>query len=312
MLEAGAIDAAHLRLMRGVGMRSALLVPMSVGGRTTGVMSLVSAESGRTFGDADVAFFEQLAVLAAAAVENSRLYTERKAASETLQRSLLPARLPDPPGWRAGAWYQPGAPGVEVGGDFYDLFSADDVYLALIGDVTGKGVQAAALTALARHTARTAALFDSSLGSVLGRLNHVLRDQPNPAFVTVACARLEAGGMIRVASAGHPLPLRASAAGGAAEIGGHGLLLGADEDAQWAERPVRMAPGDTLLFYTDGIIDTPGEGERFGEDRLAALVADAPREPGEMLRAVEVALREFQASATVDDRAMLALQYVDG
>jgi PAS domain S-box-containing protein len=312
MIETGARDAEHLRLMRTIGMRSALLVPMTVGGRTTGVITLVTAESGRTFGAADVAFFQQLAVLAAAAVENARLYTERKTASETLQRSLLPARLPDPPGWRALAWYRPGAPGVEVGGDFYDLFSVNGAYLALMGDVTGKGVQAAALTALARHTARTAALFDSHVPAVLSRLNHVLRDQPTPSLVTVACARLEPGGLITVASAGHPLPLRAPAAGGAAEIGGHGLLLGADEDVEWAERPVRMTPGDTLLFYTDGIVDTPGADDRFGEQRLARLVADAPREPRELLDSVERALQDFQAEATVDDRAMLALQYVDG
>src|SRR4051794_16425543 len=274
---------------------TALLVPMSVAGRTTGVMSLSTAGSAREFGSNDVAFFEQLAMLAAAAVENSRLYPERKTASETLQRSLLPARLPAPPGWRAAAWYQPGAPGVEVGGDFYDLFSVNGAYLALMGDVTGKGVQAAALTALARHTARTAALFDSRLAAVLSRLNRVLRDQPSPSLVTLACARLEPGGMISVASAGHPLPLRAPAAGGAAAIGGHGLLLGADEDVDWAERPVRMTPGDTLLFYTDGIVDTPGEGERFGEERLARLVAQAPREPRELLASVEEALHDFQA-----------------
>jgi PAS domain S-box-containing protein len=310
MLAAGAQDDEHLRLVRGIGMRSALLVPMRVGAQVTGVISLVTAESGRAFGTDDVAFFMQLAVLAAAAVENARQYTERTTASLTLQRSLLPESLPDMPGWRTACWYEPGLPGVEVGGDFYDIFPAGEAYMAVLGDVTGKGVQAAALTALARHTARAASLFDSHPVAVLTLLNRVLRDHPAPAFLTAVCARLENGGLVTVAVAGHPLPLRAPAAGGAMPIGRHGLLLGASEDPGWTEAPVRLVPGDTLLFYTDGVTDTEGAAGRFGEERLARLVADAPRDPGELLETLKSALRDFQAGVVADDRAVLALQYV--
>jgi PAS domain S-box-containing protein len=309
MLVAGARDEENLRLMREVGMRSAMVVPMRVGGRTTGVISLVTAESGRRFRPGDVAFFEQLGVLAATAVENARQHTERTKASETLQRSLLPERLPDVPGWRTAGSYRAGAPGVEVGGDFYDLFAVDDGFMVLLGDVTGKGVQAAALTALARHTARTVALFDPRPAAVLRLLNRVLREQPSLSFVTVVCALIEPSGLVTIASAGHPLPLRALADGGAMTVGGHGILLGASDEAEWSEAPARLLPGDTLLFYTDGVTETPGEEGRFGDDRLARLVAGGPRDPAQLLAAVGATLDAFQSVAILDDRAMLAVQY---
>ena len=309
MLVAGAADEEHLRLMREIGLRSAMVVPMRVGDRTTGVISLVTSESGRRFGPGDVKFFEQLAVLAATAVENARQYTERTKASQTLQRSLLPESLPDVPGWRTAGSYQPGAPGVEVGGDFYDLFAVDEGFMMLLGDVTGKGVQAAALTALARHTARTAALFDSRPAAVLRLLNRVLREQPSPSFVTVVCARIEPSGLVTIASAGHPLPLRALADGGAMTVGAHGILLGASDEADWSEAPCRLLPGDTLLVYTDGVTETPGPEGRFGDERLLRLVAGAPRDPEQLLASVAAALSAFESVAILDDRAMLAVRY---
>ena len=287
-------------------------VPMVARGRTIGAITFAAAESGRVLTEEDLPFFEQVALLAATAVDNARQYTERARASETLQRSLLPERLPDLPGWRTASWYQPGAPDVEVGGDFYDVFAVQGGFMVLVGDVTGKGVQAAAMTALARHTARTAALYDPRPVGVLRLLNRVLREQSAPSFVTVVCARLEPEGLVTVAAAGHPLPLRAPNAGGAMEIGGHGMLLGAAEEADWVERPSRLLPGDTLIFYTDGITDTPGAEGRYGEQRLARLVADAPRDPGALIETIARALAGFQGGELVDDRAVLAVQYTAG
>jgi len=307
LLEATARDDEHRRIIREVGLRSAMVVPMRSRGATTGLLSFVG--STRTFDADDLAFAQDVATLAATAVENARLYTERRTASETLQRSLLPDRLPDVPGWRTASTYRPGAPGAEVGGDFYDVFRfPGGGHMVVLGDVTGKGVQAAALTSLARHTIRAAAQFDPQPSAVLGLLNRILREQPSPSLVTAACARLDPGGLVTVAAAGHPLPLRAGVAGGAMEVGAHGILLGAADDMEWAESFARMVPGDTLLFYTDGITDMPGESGRFGEQRLAQLVADSPRDPEQLLAGIETALAEFQSGSTVDDRAMLAVQ----
>jgi sigma-B regulation protein RsbU (phosphoserine phosphatase) len=175
--------------------------------------------------------------------------------------------------------------------------------------VTGKGVQAAALTSLARYTARTAALFDQRPSAVLALLNRVLREQADPAFLTMACARLDPGGLVTVASAGHPLALRAPEAGGAMAVGDHGILLGATDDVSWPEHFARLLPGDTLLFYTDGVTDTTGEGGRFGEARLVELVAASPRDPERLVDAISAALDAFQGPDVVDDRAMLAVRY---
>ena len=153
-------DPEQLETIRAVGMRSVMLIPMVVAGRTIGVLTMVSAESGRAFDEDDLVFAGDLARRAATAVENARLYTERAQAALTLQESLLPAQLPTMPGWALASSYAAGDTTVEVGGDFFDVVELDEGFLAVVGDVTGKGVQAAALTALARYTLATAARFD--------------------------------------------------------------------------------------------------------------------------------------------------------
>ena len=151
-------DEEHLRLIRELGMTSVMMVPMRVRDRVFGVISFVSAESGRRFTDADLRLAEDLALRAGTAVENARLYRARTKIAQTLQASLLPPLLPDVPGVEAGALYRPAGEEHEVGGDFYDLFATtEDHWFAVIGDVCGKGAEAAAVTALARYTIRAAA-----------------------------------------------------------------------------------------------------------------------------------------------------------
>ena len=135
--------------------------------RTIGALTMVSAESGRTFDQSDLEFAEQIAERAALAVENARLYSERSEVARTLQRSLLPEALPEIPGWEIAALYRPAGQGTEVGGDFYDFWQVDGDWLMMIGDVTGKGVGAAAVTSLVRHTARAASDFDPSPARIL-------------------------------------------------------------------------------------------------------------------------------------------------
>ncbi len=161
LLVAAAIDDEHLRLLREVGMRAVLIVPLAIGGRTIGALTMVNAESGRSFDAGDVEFAEQIAARAAVAVENARLYSERSAVARTLQSSLLPEAIPQIPGWDVAALYRPAGHESEVGGDFYDLWEVGEDWLMMIGDVTGKGVGAAALTSLVRYTARAASEFDA-------------------------------------------------------------------------------------------------------------------------------------------------------
>ena len=313
LLVTAARDEEHLRILRDVGMRSAMAVPMRLAGQTLGVLSFVSAETGRTFDEDDLAFAQDLALRAATAVQNARLYTAQERVAQTLQASLLPDRLPELPGWELHAAYQAGERGADVGGDFYDVLAVDGGHLVVLGDVTGKGIAAAALTSLVRHSARMAARFDPRPERVLALVNEVLREQPQLSLVTAVCALLEADGenaRLTVASAGHPLPLLRRPAAAPQPIGDHGVLLGVDGDEDWTEATINVAPGDTVLFYTDGVTETPGAATRFGEPRLCEAMARADDGPVALVAEIERSLHDFQSGATLDDRAMLALRFV--
>src|SRR5204863_8435866 len=172
-----------------LAMRSAVVAPMRSGERNHGVITVVTSDSRRELHPGDLAFVEDLALRAGAAVENARLYSEQERTATTLQESLLPSRLPELAGFSAASSYRSGAAGSRVGGDFYDLFEIQGSAMVLLGDVTGKGVDAAAITALVRHTAKTAARFDGRPSEVIRVVDEILREQPC-SLVTLVCARL--------------------------------------------------------------------------------------------------------------------------
>jgi len=316
LLVQGARDEEHLRVIREVGMRSVMLVPIRTRRETIGVLSFVSAESGRSFSADDLAFAQEVADRAAVAVENARLYAQQARTAETLQASLLPLRLPQIEGFSIAASYRPGERDSEVGGDFYDVFPVAGGQMLVLGDVTGKGVRAAALTSMVRHTAKTAARFDPTPSAVLRVVDEVLGEQPALSLVTMVCALVaeeaagEGGVPVIVALGGHPPPLHVDGRGGAVSVGRVGTLLGAVEDASWSDVEVALAIGETLLLYTDGVTDVPGRDGRFGEVRLLELAARADPEPGRLLERLRRELDAFQAETIRDDQAMLAAQYV--
>jgi len=308
MLVAAARDEEHLAIARRMDIGSVMVVPMITGGRALGAMTFVRGHGWR-YDEDDLRFAEELASRAATAVENSRLYTERAAVARTLQASLLPERLPPLPGWRTAADYRAGQAGADVGGDFYDAFPVEGGSMVILGDVTGKGVTAAALTSLVRHTAKTGAEFDPRPSAVLALVNRALRRQPRIAPVTMLCAHLRQG-ELTVAVGGHPLPLLKRAGAPPSKVGEPGLLLGAVDDYDAVrDVVVPLAPGDTVLLYTDGVTDTSGEDGRFGESRLLAALEAAPVAPDALLEHLRAALQAFEHGAIADDRAMLALQY---
>ena len=200
------------------------------------------------------------------------------------------------PGWHFAAGYQAGQRGAEVGGDFYDSFPVAGGHMVLLGDVTGKGVRAAALTSLVRYTARTAAGYDPTPSAVLARVNRALRERPLLAPVTMLVALLRDGGAL-LGVGGHPLPLLRRAAGGAEPVGRTGMLLGAVHDYELAEDvAVPLAPGEVLLLYTDGVTDTPGEHDRFGDATAARRAGRRPARPGRRPR------RRLRRARRVRDR----------
>lgn len=310
MLEQGAVDAEHLDLLRQIGFRSVLIVPLRARSRSLGVMTLVTTESLRRFDESDREFVEQIAGRAAMAVDNARLATARREIAETLQHSLLPEAVPSIPGWEIATMYRPASAfdEVEVGGDFYDFFETPAGWLVLLGDVTGRGVEAASMTSLVRHGARFLAKREHSPARVLLELDEELRRQPGLSLCSALCVHLEHGRMM-MSSAGHPPPLLVRDDGRIREIGGSGPLLGGWDGSAWEDRTLEVGPGETLLMYTDGVTDTRGEDERFGAARLRRLLSEhAGASPAELLANLERELDRFQARGHADDTGAVALR----
>jgi serine phosphatase RsbU (regulator of sigma subunit) len=272
-------------------------------------MTLVMSESQRTFGWGDLEFAEQLAARAAMAVENAVLYRVRAHIAETLQRSLLPERVPAIPGWDVATLYRPAGAEreIEVGGDFYDFVELDDGWLVIIGDVTGKGLQAAALTSLVRHCARFMCRIDPRPSAVLGAIDEALVEHGEMSLCTALCVRVRADEIVFCA-AGHPMPLVVGPGGELRETGRPGRLLGMPGSVSWQDQRLEIAERETLLIYTDGVTDTRGDGGRFGEERLHDLLrARAGSSPTVLLSALDGALAAFRLGPQADDTAAVAL-----
>jgi PAS domain S-box-containing protein len=310
LLEQAVVDAEHLELVRSIGIRSGIVVPMTAAsGKPIGVLSLVNAESGRVFTEADLELCEELGRRAGIAVENARLYTDRTTIAHTLQRALLPPGLPDIPGFSLSALYRPAGEENWVGGDFYDAFAVRDGWVTVVGDVAGRGAQAAALTAFARHVFRTSAqLHDDPLDAV-GYLNQQLYDRPGQAMCTLCCVHLRPRGVdaeATIVCAGHPLPFAVRQGGPAELVGGWGTMLGAWPQGGWSRTKTILTPGDVLVLYTDGVTDATGAEDRFGEDRLRAVLGES-RDAEDALRRIADGLADFETGEQSDDTAALAI-----
>jgi len=259
-------------------LQSLMVVPLIARGRTLGAITLATAGPYRRFGSSDLALAEEVARRAALAVDNARLYSERSYIARALQQSLLPPGLPDVPGVDVAARFRPAGEGNEVGGDFYDVFEIRDGSWGLvIGDVCGKGADAAAITALARYTVRTAAMQRRSPVDILGVLNDALLSQrEGQDYCTVAYVRLdirEGQTRITAASGGHPLPLLLGAGGQVHTVGRPGTLLGILEEPELNEETIDLRCGDSLVLYTDGVTDAQAPERILGPEELAAVLA---------------------------------------
>ncbi len=309
-LQEVARDEHHLTLLRQMAPRSVMVVPMRVAGRTIGAMTLITDRSRRRLTHADVELAEQLARRAAVAVENSRLHTELADVASTLQQSLRPDDPPEIPGWEVAAMYRPAAieQRIDVGGDFYEFFEQDGRWFVIFGDVAGKGIQAASTTAMMRYGARVACRADAAPSAILARLDEVLAARSGDALCTAMCLCLHQDWIV-ISSAGHPPAIVVAPDGRIREAPAAGPLLGAFEDSAWPEETVAVARDELLVLYTDGVTDTPGEDERFGSDRLAALLAEtAGGAPADVLARLDAELDAFSGDRGRDDVAVLALR----
>jgi len=310
LLVHAAQDERHLELLRGIGLRSVLILPLRFGAEAIGTMSFVLQD--RRFSDGEVQLAEELARRAVIAIENSRLYTERALIAQTLQEGLLPPTIDAPPGWETAVLFRAAGSANEVGGDFYDVVRlADEGWVGFVGDVTGKGAPAAAITARARYTMISVAQLTGQASAALSQLNSALVQFGGLPFCTLACVQLLGDpdeGQVEVTSAGHPLPYLVGG-DGASSAGRPGPLLGFDPGAVWSGLTVNVGPGDSLVLYSDGVTDTVGPGrERSGDRRLERLLADSPgATAAELIERLDHELLEFQDTDQHDDIAVLVL-----
>jgi anti-anti-sigma factor len=248
-------------------------------------------------------------VLAAVTREYRRAEEAERDIADTLQQSLLPEAAPSIAGWEIATLYRAaGAAEVQVGGDFYDFFQTDAGWTVILGDVAGKGVEAAAMAALVRHGARFVSRTEPGPAAILARLDEALRQRTALSLCSALCVRFHADRLL-LSSAGHPGPLIVSGSGRIREIGGGGPLLGVSASPRWPERSVSVGQDETVLLYTDGVTDTRGASERFGLRRLSTLLVESAHcAPAELLAELELALERFQVGPQSDDTAALALR----
>jgi PAS domain S-box-containing protein len=260
-IESVELSEEEQRLFDRLEPRSAITVPLTKRGRVLGALQLVMAGSGRHYSPEDLALAEAAGARIASSLENLRLTDEQRHIALTLQASLLPAELPDVPDIDIAVRYWANGAGVEVGGDFYDVFEVSDgLWAFVIGDVCGTGPQAAATAGLIRHTIAAAAWHGDTPTKVLHSLNRTMRNRRAGPFCTVVYGtidRTDAGPHLEVVCGGHPLPVLADRAGDAEPFGQPGTLIGALDRIEVNPTERVLRPGDTLVAYTDGATDLP-------------------------------------------------------
>ena len=290
---------------------TAAVLPMATPGEVLGTLTLVSLDPARPLENEAVEAAMTVTAQAALAIDNARLYQQQKDFSETMQRSLLPRALPATPGLEVGHVYQSSAR-VDVGGDVYDLLALEDGRLAVVlGDVTGKGIQAAADMSMAKFSFRALARSYPEPSDFLAKANEVVIEEVALGkFITMLYVLVDGrAGEVACASAGHP-PLRLlSPDGSVATLAPRGLALGIEPGQEYPDERVALAPGASIVLYTDGVVEARRDGDLYGEDRLDALLRrNASLAPQELAEAIVADCRSFSGGDLADDCAVVVMR----
>ena len=250
------------------------------------------------------------------ALDHARLFNAQRHIAMTLQQSLLPPELPAIPGVELAARYRAASTASEVGGDFYDVFpTGEGAWAITLGDISGKGIEAASLTALARYTVRAAAREHRQPREILFQLNEaVMAERPSRFLAIVFCRlRWRASGLrLTVACGGHPPPLLLRAGGTVERAARPGTLIGFLPSPDLPEKVSELKVGDVMLFFTDGLTDVRGPTGMFGEERLVSLLGQCRGLGAEEVAArLESELLAFQQGEPRDDLALVVLRVVE-
>jgi serine phosphatase RsbU (regulator of sigma subunit) len=290
---------------------SAAIVPIATPGEVLGTLTLLSLDPARPLDPETIEAAGTVAAQAALAIDNARLYQQQKDFSETMQRSLLPEEPPHVPGVEVGHVYDSSAQ-VEVGGDLYDFLVLDDGRLAVVlGDVTGKGIQAAADMAMAKFSFRALARNHPEPADFLATANDVIVDEIEVGkFITMVYVVVDPeAGTAACGSAGH-LPVRHIRPDGTVEaLDRGGVALGIDSELEYPEQRVELEPGAAVVLYTDGVVEARRNGELYGEERLDAfLSSNAGLSPQAIAEALVSDCRRFSGGELADDCAVVVLR----
>jgi hypothetical protein len=295
------------------GLRSGFAFPITSGDEVIAVAELFSTSRG-AIGRAELGALGGLGGQIGMFIARTRLQEEHSYIARTLQESLLPPSLPEIAAVEVDARYHAAGEANEVGGDFYDLFQmAEGTWAAVIGDVKGKGPDAAAMIGLARHTLRAGAMRESDPTRVLTSLNEALSMEASEESICtalLATIRTGDGGVeVELTSAGHPLPLVLRTDGAVETVGTPGTLVGAIADLELNPERVTLATGDALILFTDGVFEAGSGSDRFGHGRLEALLRESRGAAAhELAGRIERDVLDFQGGEPGDDLAVMVLR----
>ena len=296
-----------------LGAASLLSVPMTDGSRQYGVLTLVRNAQDGQFGLADAALAEEIGALLGLSVACRRVLRQRTETADALRASLLPPVLKPVPGVEIASAHLAPTRGREVGGDFYDVYPTPGGWGVAIGDVCGKGEDAAAATAAARHAIRVLAHSNADPAEVLRGANDImLAEEFGGRFVTASAAHLswQAGSLqVVLATAGHPGPVLIKSDGRAQLVPGGGVPLGIFPDPEPATLNLQLSDGDVLFFYTDGLADARSPQATYLEDSLADCLAQmAGSRAADVVSDMRKVVLDFCDSVLLDDLTMLVLR----
>jgi serine phosphatase RsbU (regulator of sigma subunit) len=304
------------QMLRRHRFRSCIVLPLGARGSVLGALTLWIMRPAKAFDETARRTAKRLADRAALALDNARLHEQQSHIASVLQRSLLPRSLPEIRGFESSSRFLAAGEAYEVGGDFYDVFrSGSGSWTAVIGDVCGKGPEAASLTALARYTVRTASSPDSSPSQVLRTLHESIRSERSDfRFCTAALARIQAPSdgngeaHLTVSLGGHPLPIVLRKDGRVETIGEPGTLLGVLPSPTLADVDASLEVGDSLILYTDGVLDVANRDKRgdpnWFKDQIAVAAGKNADEIAERLAQAAI---ERHGDELRDDIALLVL-----